>query len=72
MFAGAGAGDCLALVTTAALPAEQEIDQNSWSISGLAYTACRVGAFPATVEIAVDSNAPESYAPLTRIAPFSS
>ena len=57
--AGAGAGDCFALVTTAAIPAEQEIDQDSWSISGLAYTACRVGAFPATVEIVVDSNAPE-------------
>ena len=53
------AGDCFAVVTTAAIPAEQEIDQNSWSISGLAYTACRVGAFPATVEIVVDSNAPE-------------
>ena len=56
---GAGAGDCFAVVTTAAIPAEQEIDQDSWSISGLAYTACRVGAFPATVEIVVDSNAPE-------------
>lgn len=54
-----GAGDCFAVVTTAAIPAEQEIDQNSWSISGLAYTACRVGAFPATVEMVVDSNAPE-------------
>ena len=53
------AGDCFAVVTTAAIPAEQEIDQNSWSISGLAYTACRVGAFPATVEMVVDSNAPE-------------
>lgn len=59
MFAGAGAGDCIAVVTTEAVPAEHDLDQNSWSISGLAYTACRVGAFPATVEIAVDSNAPE-------------
>ena len=53
------ASDCFAVVTTAAIPAEREIDQNSWSISGLAYTACRVGAFPATVEMVVDSNAPE-------------
>jgi len=60
LFGGAGAGDCFAVVTSAAIPEELETNQDSsWSISGLAYSACRLGAFPATVELVVDSNAPE-------------
>ena len=40
-------------------PRNRRPTRTSWSISGLAYSACRLGAFPATVEMVVDSNAPE-------------
>ncbi|MBW9093760.1 hypothetical protein JNB62_08710 [Microbacterium jejuense] len=57
MFGGTG-NDCLMVVTTADLPEEGESTDN-WSVSGISNGACGAGAFPATLEIAVDSSAPE-------------
>lgn len=57
-FAGSGGTECFAAVATEDLPAETD-DQNNWSISGAVYSGCRIGAFPATIELMTDSNAPE-------------
>jgi hypothetical protein len=59
MYGPGGTGDCFAVVTTEDIPPEEEVDQNSWSISGIAYSACRVGAFPATIAIQVGSSTPD-------------
>jgi len=55
---GETGGDCLMLVTTADVPEEGESADN-WSLSALSAGGCSMGAFPLTLEIAVDSNAPE-------------
>jgi hypothetical protein len=57
MYGGNG-DDCLMVITTADIPAEGESTDN-WSVSGLSTGACSVGAFPATVEVRVDSSVPE-------------
>jgi len=57
MFGGTG-DDCMMVVTTADIPEEGESTDN-WSVSGISNGACSVGAFPATIEIAVNSNVPE-------------
>ena len=59
MYGGASSGDCFAVVPTEEIPAEEDVSNDSWSISGVAYSACRAGAFPAALEIIVDSDAPE-------------
>lgn len=50
--------DCFAVVATEQMP-ELDADTNSWSMSGIMYNGCRAGAFPATVQFVVDSNAPQ-------------
>lgn len=57
MYGGTG-HDCLMVVTTADLPEEGESTDN-WSVSGISNGACGAGVFPATLEIAIDSSAPE-------------
>jgi len=52
-----GAGDCFSVVGTDQLPAA-DADTNDWSISGMMYSGCRAGAFPATVQFVIDSSAP--------------
>jgi hypothetical protein len=53
------AGDgCISAVATEELP-EPDADADSWSIQGMTYTGCRVGSFPATVQLLVDSSVPE-------------
>jgi hypothetical protein len=52
-----GSGDCFAIVASQEVPTEP-VDSGSWSLNGVAYTACRVGDFPAAVAIPVDSSAP--------------
>lgn len=59
MFGNANGGECFAVVTTEEIPKAEESNQDSWSLSGQIYSACRVGVFPATVQLIVDSNAPE-------------
>lgn len=53
-----GAGDCFAVTLSSDLPTEDETFQNGYSTSGPVYSACRVGGFPATVTLGVDSNSP--------------
>lgn len=56
-YVGTGS-DCFMAVPTEHLPAD-DADPNSWSMSGPMYSGCRVGAFPATVAVPVDSGMPE-------------
>lgn len=51
--------DCFMIVPTEQLPAE-DADPNNWSMSGNMYSGCRVGDFPATVAVPVDSGMPEA------------
>lgn len=50
--------DCITAVAAEELP-EPDADQSSYSISGNMYSGCRVGPFPATLSLFVDSGAPE-------------
>ncbi|HKP07781.1 MAG TPA: hypothetical protein VJU58_11070 [Microbacterium sp.] len=56
-YGGVGT-DCFSVVPTEQLP-EPGADVNNWSMSGMYYTGCRVGAFPSTVEFILDSAAPQ-------------
>lgn len=56
-YGGVGT-ECFAVVPTEEIP-EEGTETNGWSMAGLFYTGCRVGAFPATVQFAVDSSAPQ-------------
>lgn len=58
--------DCFTIVPTASLP-EPDADPDSWSYSGQMYSGCRVGDFPATIEMPIDSNAPRE---LTDVYPM--
>ncbi|MFC0198622.1 hypothetical protein ACFFIR_17260, partial [Microbacterium arthrosphaerae] len=59
-FSPGGSGtDCFTVMATEDLP-EPGADTSSWSTQGAVYYGCGVGAFPATVQFAVDSNAPEA------------
>ena len=50
--------DCFAVVATEQMP-ELDADPNSRTMSGIMYSGCGAGAFPATVQFVVDSNAPQ-------------
>lgn len=50
--------DCFMVIPTEQLPAE-DADPNNWSMSGNVYSGCRVGGFPATVAVPVDSGMPD-------------
>lgn len=51
-------GDCLYIVLSTDIPTDQNAGQGSWSTTGPVYSGCRVGRFPATVAIPVNSDAP--------------
>jgi hypothetical protein len=56
---GADGNECFAAVASDQLPAP-EVATDDWSIQGMVYSGCRVGSFPATIEMKVDTrNAPE-------------
>ncbi|MEZ3161135.1 hypothetical protein AB1K54_11425 [Microbacterium sp. BWT-B31] len=50
--------DCFTVVRTADIPPPDEFDQNSWSYNGGVYSGCGIGAFPATIEMPIDSQSP--------------
>lgn len=50
--------ECFTAIATEQLP-KPDTDPNSWSINGFASSGCRIRDFPATVQMTVDSNAPE-------------
>lgn len=54
---GGVGGDCFVAVLTSDIP-EKENVQGGYTMSGPSYGGCRVGNFPATVTMAVDSAAP--------------
>jgi hypothetical protein len=56
-FGGAGT-DCFGAVAAEHLP-EPGADSSNWAMDGQFLTGCRVGAFPATIEMRVDSNLPQ-------------
>lgn len=52
--------DCLNAVITDDLPdPDTENEMNNWSIQGVLYAGCRVGAFPATISMPVGSSSPQ-------------
>ncbi|WP_127476405.1 hypothetical protein [Microbacterium sulfonylureivorans] len=57
-FSGPGT-DCFTVVASDQVPDEEDDDPNNWELSGLVAWGCRVGDFPATIELLVDSSAPE-------------
>ncbi len=48
---------CVAAVATSQLP-DPEDDANNWSVQGSVFSGCRVGTFPATIALRVDSSVP--------------
>lgn len=56
---GHGATNCLMAVDSNELPVRSEFDENAWSFSGMMYSGCGAGAFPATLELLLDGDAPE-------------
>jgi hypothetical protein len=51
---GLSGTECFAVVTTDQLPDTDNESQN-WSVQGIVPAGCRVGAFPATIELSVSS-----------------
>ena len=65
LFVGGGFGGaaapgaaCLLALGTDQIPAVADFDSSGWSIDGNVYSGCGVGAFPATVEVPLTSDAP--------------
>ena len=52
-----GGGDCFVATLTSDVPQEEDV-QGGFSTSGPFYSGCRVGNFPATITIAIDSAVP--------------
>ena len=57
-FYGPMGTDCFAAVVTESIP-EADSSMESWSYDGMMYSDCRMGDFPATVEVPVGSGSPE-------------
>ena len=55
---GMAGTECISAIPSEQLPAP-DTDPNGWSVQGTIYSGCRVGAFPATVELVVNSSVPE-------------
>lgn len=54
---GLGGDACVAAVATSQLPDPEEA-ANDWSVQGNVFSGCRVGTFPATIALRVDSSVP--------------
>jgi hypothetical protein len=56
---GVPGGECFTAVATEQLP-EPDTEMNNWSMNGPMFTGCRVGSFPAIIQMPVDTgDAPE-------------
>jgi len=53
-----GGDECISVLRTDQLPQEDVDAVSSYSFSGAVYSGCRVGSFPATVNIDVDTESP--------------
>lgn len=49
---------CLMAVTSDQIPAAEDFTTDSWGVEGPIYSGCRVGVFPATIEIPLTPDAP--------------
>lgn len=59
-FSGPAIADaaCLMAVTSDQIPAAEDFTTESWSVEGPIYSGCRVGVFPATIEVPLTADAP--------------
>lgn len=55
---GSTSGECLTIVLSSDLPEDEESVRDGFSAAGPIYSGCRVGSFPATVAVGVDSTSP--------------
>ena len=55
-----GENRCFAVVNSDQVPAVEDFDSSSWSFEGQIFSDCTVGAFPATVEVPIDAESPDS------------
>ncbi|MET2011530.1 hypothetical protein ABXJ56_08285 [Microbacterium chocolatum] len=55
---GSTSGECLTMVLSSDLPADEESVRDGFSTAGPIYSGCRVGSFPATISVGVDSTSP--------------
>lgn len=51
--------ECLYVVETDQVPAEVDFDATSWGFQGEMYTGCKLGVFPAAVEIPLGDKVPD-------------
>ncbi|MFJ2551931.1 hypothetical protein [Microbacterium sp. NPDC087591] len=49
---------CLMAVTSDQIPAAEDFTTDSWGVEGPIYSGCRVGVFPATIEVPLTADAP--------------
>lgn len=57
-FYGPTGTDCIAAAATETIP-EADSTPDSWTYNGMMYSACRVGDFPTSLELPVDSSSPD-------------
>jgi hypothetical protein len=55
-----GEDRCFAVVNSDQVPEVEDFDSSSWGFEGQIYSDCSVGAFPATVEVPIDAESPDS------------
>jgi hypothetical protein len=55
-----GENSCFSVVNSDQVPATEDFDASSWSLDGQIYSDCSMGAFPATVEVPIDGDSPDS------------
>ncbi len=53
-----GDSDCLTVLRTDAIPAQKDFNPDSYGFDRPAYTGCRIGVFPITVEVPFDVDSP--------------
>lgn len=57
--AGIAGNPCITVLRTEQVPSVEDFDPSSWGFSGQIHAGCRVGSFPATVQLPFTSDLPE-------------
>lgn len=55
---GSTSGECMTIVLSSDLPPDEESVRDGFSTAGPIYSGCRVGSFPVTISVGVDSASP--------------
>lgn len=55
-----GEDRCFSVVNSDQVPTKEDFDASSWSVNGQIYSDCSMGSFPATVEVPIDGDSPDS------------